>query len=208
VAAKMLARASLPAGRTLRDEVGADTYAHLTRAVAGLPVPMALLERSEPWFVSLPLVAAHMMSQGADPELGVDSVLAREAAAAGKRLAAFETVDEQFDLLETMSREDPDFLLMDTVRYLEDGTLLERTLAAWRSGDVEALAAVMAEDLDRYPGAYDRFIVARNVRWLAPIEAMIRQGGTHFVVVGAGHLVGDGSVIALLEAKGYAVERF
>jgi len=40
------------------------------------------------------------------------------------------------------------------------------------------------------------------------IEALIRQGGTYFVVVGAGHLVGDQSVIAMLRAKGYAVERY
>ena len=38
------------------------------------------------------------------------------------------------------------------------------------------------------------------------IEAMLNDGKTHVIVVGAAHLVGKGSVIDLLRARGVRVE--
>lgn len=209
VNAMMMRRAALPAGRTLQDELDVETYAHLTRVVARTPLQMPVLERTKPWFVATALVVGYMMQQGADPALGVDAVLAREARASGKTIAAFETIEQQLDLLESMSREEPNFLVMDTIRFIENPEgLLARTIDAWKSGDTDTLARVMEDDLDGYEGAYDRFIADRNAAWVPEIEAMIRKGGVYFVVVGAGHLVGDRNVIGLLEAKGYQIERF
>jgi uncharacterized protein YbaP (TraB family) len=39
------------------------------------------------------------------------------------------------------------------------------------------------------------------------LERLLQRPGTWFVVVGAGHFVGDRSVIALLKRKGYDIQR-
>ena len=44
-------------------------------------------------------------------------------------------------------------------------------------------------------------------RMAARIEEFLRAGGSTFVVVGAGHLAGRGSIVELLRAKGYAVRQ-
>ena len=118
-------------------------------------------------------------------------------------------VDEQLDVLGTLSKEDPDLMITDMIRFLDDSTgLLQQVLTAWRTGDANAMDRLIREDLDKHEGVYDRFLTRRNAAWVPKIDALIKNGGTYFVVVGAGHLVGDKSVIALLRAKGYEVERY
>jgi uncharacterized protein YbaP (TraB family) len=208
--AQMIAqRAMLPDGRRLSEVLSAETYAHLTRVTASLSMPMATIERAQPWFAATGLLVGYMMREGANPEDGVDSQLTREARAAGKRIIPLETVEGQFDVLESLSKEDPDFLVMDTIRFIEDPKgLLARMLDAWKSGDEKAVDTMMRADLDKYDGAYNRFIADRNAAWVPAIESLVKQGGTYFVVVGAGHLVGDRSVVALLEKRGYVIERY
>jgi len=46
----------------------------------------------------------------------------------------------------------------------------------------------------------------RNLAWMKPIEALLAEGDA-FIAVGAAHLRGPGSVIALLVRRGYAVTR-
>lgn len=209
VARMIVSRASLPKGMTLRDVLSKDTYGRLSAMAGTLGMRDGVLDRAQPWFAATGLLVGYMAKSGANPGDGVDSQLTREATAAGKRIIPLETVAQQFDMLETLSEQDPDFLVMDTIRFIEDPQgLLARMIDAWKSGDTDTVDAVMREDMNKYEGVYDRFITSRNAAWAPKIEALIRKGGTYFVVVGAGHLVGEGSVIALLKAKGYEIERY
>ena len=51
---------------------------------------------------------------------------------------------------------------------------------------------------------YETLLVGRNRRWVPQIEACLAAQRC-FVVVGAAHLVGPDSVVAMLKAKGYTV---
>ena len=77
------------------------------------------------------------------------------------------------------------------------GTSAERiaSLALADMGDSEAAA--------RIGGA---IYAARNANMAARIADLLGKPGTSFVVVGAGHLVGKGSVIDLLEASGVRID--
>jgi uncharacterized protein YbaP (TraB family) len=50
-------------------------------------------------------------------------------------------------------------------------------------------------------------LVERNTTWVASVESCITQKTSCFVVVGAAHLVGPDSLVALLQKKGYTVEQ-
>ena len=54
---------------------------------------------------------------------------------------------------------------------------------------------------------YQRLLVDRNKDWLPKIEALFSRKGRAFVVVGAAHLVGPDGLLAMLKAKGYAIEQ-
>jgi uncharacterized protein YbaP (TraB family) len=87
---------------------------------------------------------------------------------------------------------------------------MQALMNAWRRGDEPALEAVIFEHMDEEPGLaelYDRLIFRRNVAMANELERLLEQPGTWFVVVGAGHFVGDRSVIADLKRKGFDIQR-
>lgn len=49
-------------------------------------------------------------------------------------------------------------------------------------------------------------LLDRNRRWIPNIAEEIDDGRA-FIAVGAGHLVGDGSVVELLQARSYTVRQ-
>jgi len=69
------------------------------------------------------------------------------------------------------------------------------------------LSAELLDDFDEFPGLYESLVTKRNQSWVPALERMLADGRRHLVVVGALHLVGDDSVIELLEARGHDVER-
>lgn len=51
-------------------------------------------------------------------------------------------------------------------------------------------------------------IVQRNKDWAQRIATLMQGAGTTFIAVGAGHLSGADSLQALLEARGFKVQRY
>ena len=54
---------------------------------------------------------------------------------------------------------------------------------------------------------YERLLLDRNRNWLPQIDALFSRTGRAFVVVGAAHLVGPDGLLAMLKARGIAVEQ-
>jgi uncharacterized protein YbaP (TraB family) len=51
----------------------------------------------------------------------------------------------------------------------------------------------------------ERLLYERNRNWIPGIEMLLAGERTAIVVVGVGHLAGEGSVIDLLRQRGYTV---
>ena len=75
----------------------------------------------------------------------------------------------------------------------------------WLSGDDAALARDTELGFGDDSTVYHALLLDRTRAWLPQVEAMLQQPQTVLVVVGAGHLVGAGGLVALLRAKGYTV---
>ena len=67
------------------------------------------------------------------------------------------------------------------------------------------MAKILQEGFDEYPDLYRPLTVDRNRQWLPHIEQLLDDSEDYLVVVGALHLVGQESVIDLLERKGHKV---
>ena len=59
--------------------------------------------------------------------------------------------------------------------------------------------------IDNIGDIYDKLFFSRNRKMADKIKTYLQKEGDFFVVVGAGHLVGDRSVVDLLRAEGYTV---
>ena len=77
----------------------------------------------------------------------------------------------------------------------------------WEKGDTDKLYAILFKSFKGYPQIENRLLRRRNKDWLHKIEEMMAENKNIFIVVGAGHLIGPGSVVALLKEKGYEVKQ-
>jgi uncharacterized protein YbaP (TraB family) len=191
-------------GKTLAELLAPDEYQRLTAAAAQAGTDAVLLERMQPWLASMTLATAAIPNTRA----GVEALLDAEIAPERKR--SLETAAEQMGFLADAPLDEQVDGLMSTVEGIESGAIreLEPLMAAWEQGDTSAILAVMTRTMTpRDQAGYDTLITKRNERWLIPIEKMLTDNDESLIVVGAAHLVGSGGVPALLEQRGYTVER-
>jgi uncharacterized protein YbaP (TraB family) len=142
------------------------------------------------------------------PDNGVEAVLTRRFAEAGKPIAGLETARSQLMLFETLDPRTQRALLTRAAERAGDAVAEVHVLAdAWSRGDVAALEREINEDVDAVPAARAAIITGRNRAWAAWIAKRMERPGTLLVAVGAGHLVGADGVPALLEAQGVTVRR-
>ena len=80
-------------------------------------------------------------------------------------------------------------------------------IRAWGSGDTAMIAATFDDELKSSAPLADALIKQRNARWAAWLADRMKQPGTVFVAVGAGHLAGTASVQTLLAKRGFRVWR-
>ena len=53
----------------------------------------------------------------------------------------------------------------------------------------------------------ERLYFQRNIKMTRSIKSYLKQKGQYFVVVGAGHLIGDKGIVQLLKNAGYRITR-
>jgi uncharacterized protein YbaP (TraB family) len=160
-----------------------------------------------PWLAALTLGVQFVVNQGFDPSNGVEQQVMTWAKANGKSLAALETNESQLRIFADLTREQEIALLTVTLRQVREmPKMLGDMLVAYRKGDLAALEKALNVGLDDFPVLRRRILKDRHEKWLPQIEKMIADGRTHMIVVGAAHLVGPDSVIAMLRAKGVKVE--
>jgi len=198
-----------PHGVTLSSTLGPERAAEVERIAGSLGVPMATLEPFRPWLALISLGSVAMQSSGFDPASGVERVVIARAASQSDRIEYFETAEEQIKILASLDDEEMLANFDVTVEQFDDfKALTEGMLASWKAGDLDALEAdILAPLRDTSPAAFRDLIVARNKNWVAKIAAIMEGEGDYFIAVGAGHLVGEDSVVDLLGERGFAVER-
>lgn len=197
-------------GSSLQQHVSAKTWRGLTKATASLGLPVELLGPQKPWFASMTLTALALNKIGFREDLGIDQHFL-QAASGKKKIVELESLAWQLGLFEQLSEREQVIMLEETLRELDQGKeFFGRMLNAWQAGSVSGLNDLFEEGLSKDAASEhlnELIMIGRNKSMTAKIEKMAKQGGRYFVVVGAGHLVGDESIVALLKKWGYQVDQ-
>ena len=205
LATAMQSQALLPEGQTLRSVLGSD-YAAMNAQARQSGIDLASLDPFAPWLVAMAVLDQEMARRGYLPEHGVEQTLARRAARQGKPIEGLETAAEQFAMLASMPLPTQKrFLQMTLDESAELDQELADMLAAWRTGNTAALAAMLEEESQTFPDLYRRLTIERNRAWVQQIDRMLGSRDDYLVVVGAMHLVGPESVVDLLRRRGHRV---
>lgn len=204
----VMSKAMLPGGRTLDQVIAPDLYAKVVVRAEKAGVPSVAIQRMKPWMAALALSTPSLAAAGFDSSLGLDKHFFERAKKGGLERRALETVEFQIDRLDEMSSADQEVMLRSTIDDLDTQLANVKTMAdAWSRGETKTLETLLLAATAESPQLYQRMLVERNQSWVPFVEACLKEKTACFVVVGAAHLVGPDSLVALLQKKGYTVEQ-
>jgi uncharacterized protein YbaP (TraB family) len=207
---EIIAKAFYPPNDHLSEHVSPETYVLLKKEAAKLGLPLEMINQQRPWFLSMALEAMEILKLGYDPRYGVDNYFLSKAAGQ-KKILELEGLDEQVNLLSALSDREQELLLLLTLKNLQNAAReVQELVQAWKSGDAKAVEAIMTKSPREDPKLvpiYEKLINDRNRKMASKVEDYLKGNGSYFVVVGAGHLLGDKGIVETLRRKGYQVEQ-
>ncbi len=207
---KLAGSALYPATDTLAKHLSAETYERVKKETGALGIPVELINKQKPWFLSLTLVALESLKLGFDPEYGIDKYFLKKAEGK-KKILELESFDYQIGLFSNFSDREQELFLIYT---LKDLSIMEQELdgmtRAWSTGDTKGMESILTKSLSEdktLSPIYEKLVYERNKKMASKIENFLKAKETYFVIVGAGHLVGDEGIIELLRKAGYRIEQ-
>lgn len=195
-------------GIKLSDRLSSDLRQRYQAAMTANGLPWQMFEAFNPWMAGMALSVQPLEKLGYQAELGAEKTLTVAAKAAGKRVSALETVEQQLGYFAGLPMAQQVKFLGATVDGLPDmDSQFARLIRHWQQGDPERLAQEMNESLEATPELAQVLLIDRNIKWAQWIKGRLARPGTVFVAVGAGHLAGKGSVQDQLEQIGLEAVR-
>jgi hypothetical protein len=195
----------LPRGQTLHQLLSPPAREKYLALVQTMHVDPNRVDYLQPGVAALFLDRTLVAARASQPLVpGVDDQMSRYAKAHGKQLLYLESLQSQLDVLMKLGGGAGVAVLEK--RLLSDdkgGNEYQAMLAAWAVGDLPKLMSM--DDMD--PKERVLMLDNRNRAWISKIEAMLNTPASYLVTVGAAHLAGPNSVISLLCAKHWKVER-
>jgi len=207
---KLIEIAFYPEGDSLERHVSKETYELVKKELGGLGILPELMNKQKPWFLAATLASLELLKLGYDPNSGIDMYFLSKAKGK-KRITELESLDDQFNLLSNFSDQDQESFLLYTVKDSNMlGREVDQLVHAWSSGDTKGVESIMTRSVNedrRLSSIYERLVYERNINMALKIEDLLRGKETCFVVVGAGHLVGEKGIVEKLKSKGYLIEQ-
>ncbi|HSB05004.1 MAG TPA: TraB/GumN family protein [Thermodesulfobacteriota bacterium] len=207
---KLIEKAIYLGDDTLEKHVSRETFELIRKRAEGLGLPLELINKQKPWFLGLMFTSVEFLKLGFDPNYGIDKHFLSKADGK-KRILELESLDYQINLLSNFNDHDQElFLLLALKDANTQSQEVKELLQAWTSGDVNGLERIMTKSIEedkRLSSVYDILINDRNKNMASKIADFLKMKETYFVIVGAGHLVGNKGIVEILKAKGYHVEQ-
>jgi uncharacterized protein YbaP (TraB family) len=207
---KFMESAVYSGDETLEKHLSPEILELVKKQLIGLGTSFEAVNKYRPWFLSLFLESVVILKLRFDPKYGVDLYFLSKAKEKQK-IVELESPEYQLNLFSKLSEKDQELLLLYT---LKDIKVLEQEfnqlVKAWTEGDGEETELIMTKSIKedkRFIPIYERFIIERNRKMVSKIEEYLKEKETFFIIVGAGHLVGNQGIIELLKGKGFSPEQ-
>ncbi len=195
---------------SLQDLVSGETWGQLDAYFTMRELEISSFQHLKPWFVSFAVVQIELQRAGFVAENGVDRAFI--SAAQGKKpIVALETMASQLETMDRLPASLQELMLRDALARIDSFPQdTAELLDAWQRGDESRLEALVFQPLHQYPELgvfYDLVFYRRNHTMTSRLMQLARDGRTRFVVLGAGHMIGDQGIPKLLADAGYEVTR-
>jgi len=178
----------------------------LASAIKKSGVPEVAFNSMKTWMASIILLGPQFKALGLSG--GAEGVLKSAFVAEGKPIGELETNVKQLSFFDRLPESAQRALLEGAIEDRKTTeTEFSGMLDAWSKGDVKGIAQTFDRELSESPALQQDLLRQRNANWSKWIEQRMTQPGTIMIAVGAGHLAGEDSVLAMLKRDGYQVRR-
>lgn len=167
-------------------------------------------ERLDNWAIALMIGQDVASNAGLEADNGMDKGLVQLFKKQGKPRSGLETAADQFSRFDAIPAAEQRLMLNRLMRNIANGRAdneLRQTVDAWASGDTDRLGKIIERDMTLAPQTHRLLLAERNAIWADKLTKRMGEPGRILVAVGAGHLAGPDSLIALLEQSGFTVSR-
>ncbi|RJQ41462.1 MAG: TraB/GumN family protein [Nitrospiraceae bacterium] len=139
---KLLASAIYQGNETLESHISKETYELLKKETALLGMPIELISKQKPWFLSLTLTSMELMKLGFNPQYGIDTHFLKKAAGK-KKIVELESIDYQINLLSGFPDSEQELFLLHTLKDLKKiKQETDKLLQSWLAGDAKGIEAI------------------------------------------------------------------
>lgn len=160
-------------------------------------------DRMETWAAALALA---QLAQDGGQENGVDRALISDFD--GRRVFELEGAAAQLAIFDALPEKEQRDLIDAVIVEAASTRAEDQTLAEdWRRGDLGKLAETSEQGILADPELREALLQRRNRDWAEKVDRLFAEPERPLIAVGAGHLVGEESLVRLLEARGYNVRR-
>lgn len=188
----------------LAKQITPELLARVRRHAESAGLPPELCDRFKPWFCALTLGVFEFQRAGMDPGFGLDQHFHRRAITDRRTVTWLEEPQAQLALFSGMNASMAEQFLASSLDDLARPELRPDALVKlWQDNDTARLAALIDANRDDFPETHARLLVDRNRAWIDVLAEKFSGNTPQLVVVGAAHLVGEDSVVALLAARGF-----
>ena len=203
----VMARGMYPLNDSLWNHISQETKTLVTQFCSDNGMPAEFFARFKPWLAAVMASMLPMQASGMTPEMGIDQHflnLARNR----MRVEQLETAEWQLRLMADIPEAKQEQYLAATLKNSSAGQQLVRELkAAWIAGDAGRLDALVSGNWQGASGLQKRIFSDRNPHMADAAEQCLKNSERCFIVIGAGHLVGQEGVVQLLRKRGFKVEQ-
>ncbi|WP_096187818.1 TraB/GumN family protein [Evansella halocellulosilytica] len=198
-------------GRSLSDVIPDDLFQDTVDILQAYQYDESMVDMLKPWYAATSISNVAVEEAGYSSDYGIDFYFI-DRAKNNIDIIGLETVEDQMGTFDILSEDSQVAYLQEVI---DDYDNMEEDMAElmdiWRTGDIDSL--LPQRDIDENASEdyqeYSRALMDdRDFEMTEKIEdfLLFDENETYFVVVGALHLVGETSIVGLLEDRGYEIQ--
>lgn len=198
-------------GESLEDILEPELYQRVANILEPHGITRQQFNQFKPWYIGL--LISNFAGYEMEVEIveGIDYHILTEAVELELEIKELESLEYQYEMFAGLEQELQIEMIKDAFDDIDKGENYSQDLAElWLDGDIDGFYELFFQDQsdsDAREEYYRKLFDERDVEMKEKIKAMLAENDDLFIVVGAGHVLGDNGLLNLFEQAGYEIEQ-